>query len=101
MTRTSTRTPGSSGANSRVRSGGAAGRVESPDRAKAPDASNGRAGAAMTAEQARRFLKQNNVKFVLAQLVDIHGVAKAKAVPASHFDDILGDGAGFAGFAMW
>src|SRR5688500_5018552 len=52
-------------------------------------------------QKAKTFLQENNVKFVLAQLVDIHGVAKAKAVPASHFDDILGDGAGFAGFAMW
>ena len=55
----------------------------------------------MTVDQARKFLKDNNVKFVLAQFVDIHGVPKAKAVPAHHFEDILGDGAGFAGFAMW
>ena len=38
---------------------------------------------------------------VLAQFVDLHGVAKTKAVPVSHFQDILGDGAGFAGFAVW
>ncbi len=43
----------------------------------------------MTPEQARQFLAENKVKFVLAQFVDIHGVAKTKAVPASHFDDIL------------
>ena len=55
----------------------------------------------MTPDRATAWLKQNNVKFVLAQLVDIHGVAKAKAVPVSHFDDILTDGAGFAGFALW
>jgi len=41
------------------------------------------------------------VKFVLAQFVDIHGTAKTKAVPASHFEDILDPGAGFAGFAVW
>jgi len=40
------------------------------------------------------------VKFVLAQFVDIHGTAKTK-VPASHFEDILDPGAGFAGFAVW
>jgi len=37
----------------------------------------------------------------LAQFVDIHGVAKTKAIPATHFEDILNPGAGFAGFAVW
>ncbi len=57
--------------------------------------------AEVAIQQAKSFLQENQVKFVLAQLVDIHGVAKAKAVPASHFEDILNDGAGFAGFALW
>ena len=39
----------------------------------------------MTPEQARRLLHDNQVKFVLAQFVDLHGVAKAKAVPAARF----------------
>ncbi|MCC7085917.1 MAG: type III glutamate--ammonia ligase [Pirellulales bacterium] len=55
----------------------------------------------MTPEQAAKFLEQHQVKLVLAQFIDIHGVAKAKAVPVSHFSDILSDGAGFAGFAVW
>src|SRR5215510_10539929 len=55
----------------------------------------------MTPQEARSFLAENKVKFVLAQFVDIHGVAKTKAVPVQHFEDILGDGAGFAGFAVW
>ena len=55
----------------------------------------------MTPEQATKFLEDHQVKLVLAQFVDIHGVAKTKAVPASHFADLLGDGAGFAGFAVW
>jgi glutamine synthetase len=55
----------------------------------------------MTQKEAKAYLNENNVKFVLAQFVDIHGVAKAKAVPVAHFDDILNDGAGFAGFALW
>jgi glutamine synthetase len=37
----------------------------------------------------------------LAQFVDIHGVAKVKSVPASHLEDILKTGAGFAGGAIW
>src|SRR4029077_13402008 len=60
-----------------------------------------RQGTQMTPAEATEFLKKNNVKLVLAQFIDIHGVAKAKAVPVSHFDDILSDGAGFAGFAVW
>jgi glutamine synthetase len=55
----------------------------------------------MTLEQAVAFLQEHDIKFVLAQFVDIHGVAKTKAVPASHFQDILEGGAGFAGFAVW
>ena len=55
----------------------------------------------MTRDQARSFLEENQVKFVLAQFVDIHGVAKTKLVPVRHFEDILNDGAGFAGFAVW
>ena len=57
---------------------------------------------AMTREAAKAFLEANQIKFVLAQFVDIHGVAKTKAVPVEHFEDIiLEDGAGFAGFAVW
>lgn len=55
----------------------------------------------MTPTEAKQFLEKHQVKFVLAQFVDIHGAAKTKAVPASHFDDILNPGAGFAGFAVW
>ena len=50
---------------------------------------------------ARKFIKDNGVKFIMAQFVDIHGSAKAKAVPAEHLDMVLTDGAGFAGFALW
>jgi glutamine synthetase len=55
----------------------------------------------MTPEAARQWLERHAVKYVLAQFVDLHGVAKAKAVPASHLGDVLTDGAGFAGFAVW
>jgi glutamine synthetase len=51
----------------------------------------------MTLEAARQYLAQNHVRFVLAQFVDIHGVAKSKAVPVDHLEDILTDGVGFAG----
>jgi glutamine synthetase len=55
----------------------------------------------MTPTEAKHFLEANQVKFILAQFVDIHGAAKTKAVPASHYEDILNPGAGFAGFAVW
>ena len=55
----------------------------------------------MNALQAQEFLRKHEIRFVLAQFVDIHGVAKAKAVPVEHLDMVLTDGAGFAGFALW
>lgn len=51
--------------------------------------------------QAKKFLKDNEVKYILAQFVDIHGVAKVKSVPAAHLEDVLTAGAGFAGGAIW
>jgi len=54
----------------------------------------------MSPSEAASFFKQHDTRFVLAQFVDIHGTAKAKAVPVGHFDDIIGRGAGFAGFAI-
>lgn len=55
----------------------------------------------MTPQAAKKMLKEQGIRYVLAQFVDIHGAAKAKAVPAEHLDMILTDGAGFAGFALW
>jgi len=55
----------------------------------------------MDIAEAKTFLAENDVNFVLAQFVDVHGVAKTKAVPVGHFEDILTAGAGFAGFAVW
>ena len=55
----------------------------------------------MNLSQAKQFLADHAVKYVLAQFVDIHGVAKTKSVPAEHLDMIVNDGAGFAGFAIW
>ena len=54
-----------------------------------------------TLAEGQKFLKDNNVKYILAQFVDIHGVAKVKSVPAAHLEDILTAGAGFAGGAIW
>ena len=42
-------------------------------------------------------LRAGGVHTLLAQFTDIHGVAKGKLVPLAHLDDLLTDGAGFAG----
>lgn len=55
----------------------------------------------LTEETALEFLNRNGVRYVLAQFVDIHGVAKSKAVPVSHLNDVLTGGAGFAGAGAW
>lgn len=55
----------------------------------------------MNKPQAAKLFKDRGIKYVLAQFVDIHGAAKAKAVPVEHYDMVLTDGAGFAGFALW
>ena len=55
----------------------------------------------MTKEEIVAQLRASKIEYVLAQFVDIHGSAKAKAVPIDHLDMVLGDGAGFAGFALW
>ena len=54
----------------------------------------------MTLDQAKKYIQENGIKFILAQFVDIHGVAKTKIVPAGHLDMIVGDGVGFAGFSL-
>jgi len=55
----------------------------------------------MSPQQAKKWFASNKIRYVLAQFVDIHGAAKAKAVPVEHYDMVLGDGAGFAGYAVW
>ncbi|MGA9025936.1 MAG: type III glutamate--ammonia ligase [Steroidobacteraceae bacterium] len=55
----------------------------------------------MNRQQANKFFEDHKIRHVLAQFVDIHGAAKAKAVPIEHLDMVLTDGAGFAGFALW
>ncbi|MEA2196987.1 MAG: glutamine synthetase [Solirubrobacteraceae bacterium] len=52
-----------------------------------------------TAEDARQIVSERNIEFLFAQFVDMHGKPSAKLVPAHHIDDLLTEGAGFAGFA--
>ncbi|WP_374537143.1 type III glutamate--ammonia ligase [Chitinimonas taiwanensis] len=51
--------------------------------------------------QAQQWLQDNQIHYLLAQFVDIHGAAKTKVVPARHLDLITHTGAGFSGYAIW
>jgi glutamine synthetase len=46
-----------------------------------------------------KLVQDRGIEFLFAQFVDMHGKPNAKLVPASHLDDLLSDGAGFAGAA--
>ena len=52
-------------------------------------------------EQVRQQMSEDGVEYILAQFVDINGSPKVKMVPVAHFDDIIDEGAGFAGAAVW
>ena len=53
-----------------------------------------------TREEIRQRMDEDKIEYVLAQFVDINGSPKVKMVPASHLDDIVDTGAGFAGAAL-
>jgi glutamine synthetase len=57
------------------------------------------AGEAPDADEVRRIVSERGIEFLFAQFVDMHGKPSAKLVPAHHLDDLLTEGAGFAGFA--
>ena len=51
------------------------------------------------ADDAREIISERGIEFLFAQFVDMHGKPSAKLVPAHHIEDLLSEGAGFAGFA--
>src|SRR5215218_2874462 len=50
-------------------------------------------------DEVKRYIEENDIEFLFAQFVDMHGKPNAKLVPARLFDGLMEDGAGFAGFA--
>ena len=54
---------------------------------------------APSVEEIRRLSEERGVEFYFAQFVDMYARPSAKLVPAVHLDDLVKDGAGFAGFA--
>ena len=55
--------------------------------------------APSSADDVKSYIEDNDIEFLFAQFVDMHGKPNAKLVPARHFDGLMEDGAGFAGFA--
>ena len=53
-----------------------------------------------TREEVRQQMREDGIEYLLAQFIDINGSPKVKMVPVSHFDDIIDQGAGFAGAAV-
>ena len=50
-------------------------------------------------EEIRKVVKERGIEFFFAQFVDLYARPSAKLVPAAHLDELISDGAGFAGFA--
>src|SRR5213083_2870217 len=50
-------------------------------------------------EEVGKIAQGRGVEFFFAQFVDMYGRPSAKLVPAGNLDDLVTDGAGFAGFA--
>src|SRR5437867_8625172 len=55
--------------------------------------------AAPSVENIRSISQERGVEFYFAQFVDMYARPSAKLVPAVHLDELVKDGAGFAGFA--
>jgi glutamine synthetase len=53
----------------------------------------------MTHDDVKRRAKEDGIEFFLAQFVDMNGKPSAKLMPVQAIDEMLGEGAGFAGFA--
>src|SRR3954471_9616985 len=50
-------------------------------------------------EEIQKIAKGRGVEFFFAQFVDMYGRPSAKLVPAGNLEDLVAEGAGFAGFA--
>ena len=53
----------------------------------------------LTHDDVKRRAKDDGIEFFLAQFVDMNGKPSAKLMPIQAIDDMLTEGAGFAGFA--
>ena len=53
----------------------------------------------MTTEEVKKRIAKEGIEYFLCSFVEMGGAPKAKLVPATNFDEMTSDGAGFAGFA--
>jgi glutamine synthetase len=53
----------------------------------------------MSSEQVRQWIEEKSIQYFLCSFVEMSGAPKAKLVPATHFEEMLHEGAAFAGFA--
>ena len=56
-------------------------------------------GASSKLEEIRAVTAERGIEFFFAQFVDMYARPSAKLVPAANLDDLVREGAGFAGFA--
>ncbi len=54
---------------------------------------------ALGIDEIRRLSEERGIEFYFAQFVDMYARPSAKLIPAANLDDLVSDGAGFAGFA--
>src|SRR6478609_6936033 len=55
--------------------------------------------AALNPDQVRKKVDADGIEFIFAQFVDMNGKPSAKLVPITNWDNMVSEGAGFAGFA--
>jgi glutamine synthetase len=55
--------------------------------------------AAPSVDEIRRISEERGIEFYFAQFVDMYARPSAKLVPAANLEELVHDGAGFAGFA--
>ena len=53
----------------------------------------------MTSDQVKKRIEDEGIEYFLCSFVEMSGAPKAKLVPATNFDEMSQEGAGFAGFA--
>jgi glutamine synthetase len=56
-------------------------------------------GGATLKKDLKALVREKGIEYFLCSFVEMSGVPKAKLVPAAALDDMVSDGAGFAGFA--
>jgi len=47
------------------------------------------------------YARANGIKYFMISFTDLYGSQRAKLVPAEVINEMVQDGAGFAGFATW